>query len=85
MIIVTLSEFFSVLMPTFCSYCQEKLEKAIAKLKANDAYFDNFIDRMHRWLLEVAPVAIELFKKMDFDGEGAVTTDEFKSGESGIP
>ena len=37
---------------------------------------------MHRWLLEVAPVAIELYRKMDYDGEGAVTTDEFKSGES---
>ena len=71
-------------MSAFCWCCQEKLEKAISKLKENEAYFDNFIDRMHRWLLEVAPVAIELYRKMDYDGEGAVTTDEFKSGESGL-
>ncbi|XP_076470942.1 microtubule-actin cross-linking factor 1, isoforms 6/7-like isoform X2 [Babylonia areolata] len=58
----------------------EKLEKAILKLKEDEAYFDNFIDRMHCWLVDVAPVAAELYSKMDTDGEGAVTTDEFKAG-----
>lgn len=58
----------------------EKLEKSIGKLKENHVYYDNFISRMHQWLVDIAPCAIELFKKMDLDGEGAVTTDEFKSG-----
>ena len=36
---------------------------------------------MHRWLVDMAPVAIELFRKMDVDGEGAVTAEEFKAGD----
>ncbi|PVD21297.1 hypothetical protein C0Q70_19469 [Pomacea canaliculata] len=58
----------------------EKLEKATEKLKEDHIFYDRFINRMHRWLIDIAPKAMELFKKIDMEGEGAVTTDEFKSG-----
>ncbi|KAL8578684.1 hypothetical protein ACOMHN_045673 [Nucella lapillus] len=58
----------------------EKLEAAIFQLKEDEGYFSSFVERMHSWLVGVAPVATELYRKMDPDGEGAVTTEEFKAG-----
>lgn len=73
--------FLICLFCAFFFFMQEKLEKATEKLKEDHIFYDRFINRMHRWLIDIAPKAMELFKKIDMDGEGAVTTDEFKSGE----
>ena len=74
--------FLSFIYIYIYSILKEKLEKAIAKLKENEVYFDNFIDRMHRWLVDSnrLPIAMELFRRMDMEGEGAVTHEEFKAG-----
>ncbi|GFO25361.1 calcium-dependent protein kinase 5 [Plakobranchus ocellatus] len=58
----------------------EKLEKQIEKLKADTAYYDGFIKRMHQWLLDNADTAVEMFRQIDSDGEGLLSFDEFKAG-----
>lgn len=58
----------------------EKLEKSIDKLKANDDFYDGFVTRMHKWLIDKADIAMDMFQRIDSDGEGLLTYDEFKSG-----
>lgn len=62
-------------------FLQEKLEKAADKLKANKIFFIPFVNRMDRWLVVNARLAIDLFKKYDQADEGIINYDEFKSGE----
>lgn len=57
----------------------EKLEKSVEKLKAREDFYDTFICRMHKWLVDKASLAIEMFKNIDSD-EGLLSYDEFKAG-----
>ncbi|XP_005101958.1 uncharacterized protein LOC101853244 [Aplysia californica] len=59
---------------------QEKLEKAIEKLKMNEDFYDTFVNRMHQWIVDHAAMAVEMFKRIDSDGEGLLSYDEFKAG-----
>ena len=62
-------------------YLQEKLDKACVDLMRNDVFFENFFERMDRWLLSTAQTAVDMFLRYDEDNSGQITYDEFKSGE----
>ena len=64
----------------FLYQIQEKLEKSVEKLKAREDFYDTFICRMHKWLVDKASLAIEMFKNIDSD-EGLLSYDEFKAGK----
>ncbi|XP_033126705.1 uncharacterized protein LOC117124550 [Anneissia japonica] len=59
---------------------REKLEKATELLTTDANSFDNFVDRIDRWLASNRHKAIELFRKCDVNGDGVLTYDEFKAG-----
>ena len=43
--------------------------------------YQNFLDRMDRWITANKHKAVELFKRFDLNGDGVLTYDEFKSGK----
>ena len=42
--------------------------------------YQNFLERMDRWIASNKHKAVELFKRFDINGDGVLTYDEFKSG-----
>ncbi|XP_067651047.1 microtubule-actin cross-linking factor 1, isoforms 6/7-like isoform X2 [Haliotis asinina] len=59
---------------------QEKLEKSTEKIRNNPEMFNVFVNRMDRWLKQKSSCAVEMFKKIDTEGEGIITYSQFKSG-----
>ncbi|XP_071091862.1 uncharacterized protein [Haliotis cracherodii] len=59
---------------------QEKLEKNTDKIRNNPEMFNDFVDRMDRWLRQKTSCAVEMFKKIDTEGEGIISYSLFKSG-----
>lgn len=43
--------------------------------------FNDFVDRMDRWLKQKTSCAVEMFKKIDTEGEGIISYSLFKSGK----
>ncbi|XP_033626909.1 uncharacterized protein LOC117289753 [Asterias rubens] len=59
---------------------KEKLEKACDLMTSKTDLYQNFLDRMDRWIACNKHKAVELFKRFDLNGDGVLTFDEFKSG-----
>ncbi|XP_022103410.1 uncharacterized protein LOC110986092 isoform X3 [Acanthaster planci] len=59
---------------------KEKLEKACELMTSQTDLYQNFLDRMDRWIVANKHKAVELFKRFDRNGDGVLTYDEFKSG-----
>jgi len=58
----------------------EKLEKSVEKMKAKEDVYDTFITKLHQWLVTFSANAMDMFKRIDTDGEGILSFDEFKAG-----
>ncbi|XP_041455086.1 uncharacterized protein LOC121407910 isoform X1 [Lytechinus variegatus] len=59
---------------------QLKLNKACALITEQKDVYQNFLDRMDRWLAANNLKAKELYQRFDKNGDGVLTFDEFKAG-----
>lgn len=56
------------------------MEKACDKMRVNKILFHDFINRMDQWLVNNYKILVRFYRKLDEDGEGILTYDDFKSG-----
>ncbi|XP_030831595.1 uncharacterized protein LOC100892039 isoform X2 [Strongylocentrotus purpuratus] len=57
-----------------------KLNKACALITDQKDVYQNFLDRMERWLASNNLKAKELYQRFDKNGDGVLSYDEFKAG-----
>ena len=49
-------------------------------MRQDKPVFHDFINRMDQWLVNNCKTLIRFFRKLDEDGEGVLTYEDFKSG-----
>ena len=49
-------------------------------MRLDKTQFHDFINRMDQWLVNNCKTLIRFFRKLDEDGEGVLTYEDFKSG-----
>ncbi|XP_072169379.1 uncharacterized protein [Diadema setosum] len=59
---------------------QLKLDKACALITDQQDVYQNFLDRMERWMFAHKLKARELYLRFDKNGDGVLSYDEFKAG-----